>query len=179
LWATSANGAQIAFMNPGGVRANLVYASSVAGEGNGVVTFAEAFAVQPFGNNLITYAMTGTQIISVLQQQCQPAGASRPFLHLGVSEGFTYDLSTTIVGGVCTSVSVSNVQLNGVALDPAASYNVTVNNFLADGGDNFTTFGQVNTPRLEGGNDLLAFINFLGTFSPVAPPGRDRVNELP
>jgi 5'-nucleotidase len=179
LWATSAAGAQIAFMNPGGVRANLTYASSPAGEGDGVVTFAEAFAVQPFGNTLITYAMTGAQIVSVLQQQCQPAGASRPFLHLGVSEGFTYDLATTIVAGVCTSVTVSNVELNGIALDPAATYNVTVNNFLADGGDNFTTFGQVVTPRLDGGNDLQAFTNYLGTFSPVSPPGRDRVTLLP
>lgn len=179
LWATSANGAQVAFMNPGGVRANLTYASSPAGEGDGVVTFSEAFAVQPFGNTLVTYAMTGAQIISVLQQQCQPAGSSRPFLHLGVSQGFTYDLSTTIESGVCTSVTVSNVKLNGVPLDPAASYMVTVNNFLADGGDNFTTFRAVTSPRLDGGNDLQAFLNFLGAFSPVSPPGRDRVNELP
>jgi 5'-nucleotidase len=179
LWATSSNGAQIAFMNPGGVRANLIYAGSPAGEGDGVVTFGEAFAVQPFGNTLITYPMTGAEIVSVLQQQCQPAGASRPFLHLGVSDGFTYDLSTTIVAGVCTSVSITNVKLNGVPLDPTASYMVTVNNFLADGGDNFTTFGTIAAPRLEGGNDLQAFINYLGTFSPVAPPGRDRVNILP
>jgi 5'-nucleotidase len=179
LWSTSSNGAQIAFMNPGGVRANLVYASSPANEGDGVVTFAEAFAVQPFGNTLITYPMTGAQIISVLQQQCQPAGASRPFLHLGVSQGFTYDLSTTIAAGTCTSVSVTNVMLNGVPLDPAATYMVTVNNFLADGGDNFTTFGTVAGPRLDGGNDLQAFLNYLGAFSPVSPPSRDRVNELP
>jgi 5'-nucleotidase len=179
LWATSANGAQLALMNPGGVRANLTYASSIAGEGDGNVTFAEAFAVQPFGNTLITYPMTGAQIISVLEQQCQPAGSSRPFLHLGVSQGFTYDLAVTIAAGVCTSVTVSNVMLNGVPLDPAATYQVTVNNFLADGGDNFTTFATITAPRLEGGNDLLAFINYLGTFSPVAPPGRDRVNELP
>lgn len=183
LWSTSSNGAQVAFMNPGGVRANLIYASSIAGEGDGVVTFSEAFAVQPFGNTLITFPMTGAQIISVLQQQCQPAGASRPFLHLGVSQGFTYDLATTfeVIGGVntCTSVTVSNVKLNGIPLDPAATYMVTVNNFLADGGDNFTTFRTVTAPRLDGGNDLQAFINFMGAFSPLSPPGRDRVNELP
>lgn len=183
LWATSSNGAQIAFMNPGGVRANLLYLSSLAGEGDGVVTFSEAFAVQPFGNTLKTFPMTGAQIISVLQQQCQPAGVSRPFLHLGVSQGFTYDLAVTfaVVGGVntCTSVSITNVKLNGVPLNPSATYNVTVNNFLADGGDNFTTFRTVTAPKLDGGNDLQAFINFLGTFSPVSPPGRDRVTELP
>lgn len=76
-------------------------------------------------------------------------------------------------------MTVSNVPLNGAALDPEASYNVTVNNFLADGGDNFSTFATITAPRLDGGNDLLALINYLGTFSPVAPPSIDRVNELP
>lgn len=178
LWATSASGAQIAFMNPGGVRSDLKYAQS-SGEGDGVVTYGEAFTFQPFGNTLITYPMTGAQIISVLEQQCQPLTSSRPFLHLGVSNGFTYDLAKTIVAGKCTSVTISNVKLNGVALNPVATYMVTVNNFLADGGDNFTTFGTITAPRLDGGNDLLALINYLGTFSPVAPPSIDRVNELP
>jgi 5'-nucleotidase len=191
LWATSSNGAQIAFMNPGGVRANLTYASSPVGEGDGVVTFGEAFTVQPFGNTLVTFPMTGAQIVTVLQKQCQPAGVSRPFLHLGVSQGFTYDLAKTFglvdhdsnpatpAVNSCTSVSVTNVKLNGVALDPAATYMVTVNSFLATGGDNFTTFGTIVGPRLDGGNDLLAFINYLGSFSPVAPPATNRVNELP
>jgi 5'-nucleotidase len=180
LWSTSANGAQIAFMNPGGVRSDLTYAQSqTPPEGDGVVTFGEAFTFQPFGNTLITFPMTGTQIVSVLEEQCQPAGSSRPFLHLGVSEGFTYDLAKTIVAGTCTSVSITNVMLNGVPLDPAATYMVTVNNFLADGGDNFATFATITAPRLDGGNDLLALINYLGTYSPVSPPSTDRVNELP
>jgi 5'-nucleotidase len=166
-------------MNPGGLRADLIYAQSIALEGDGVVTFSEAFAVQPFGNTLKTFPMTGDQIIRMLRQQCQPAGSSRAFLHLGVSQGFTYDLSKTIVSGTCTSVSVTNVKLNGTPLDPAAIYMVTVNNFLADGGDNFTVFREVVAPKLDGGNDLQAFINYLATFSPVAPPSTNRVNELP
>jgi len=185
LWATSANGAQIAFMNPGGVRSDLTYPQSAALEGDGVVTFGEAFTFQPFGNSLLTFPMTGAQIVAMLEEQCQPAGSSRPFLHLGVSSGLTYDLSKTIdiVAGVsvCTAVAVSSVKLNGVALDPTATYNVTANNFLADGGDNFVTFRTVRdsgVPRLDGGNDLEALINYLGAFSPVAPPGTDRVNEL-
>ncbi|HUV48765.1 MAG TPA: bifunctional metallophosphatase/5'-nucleotidase, partial [Actinomycetes bacterium] len=176
LWATSSNFADIAFMNPGGVRSDLTFAQSGT-EGDGVVTYGEAFTFQPFGNTLVTYSMTGTQIVSTLEEQCQPTGSSRPFLHLGVSNGFTYDLSKTIVAGNCTSVTVSNVKLNGVALSPTANYSVTVNNFLADGGDNFTTLGTVTSPRLDGGNDLQALINYLGTFSPVAPPSTDRVNE--
>jgi 5'-nucleotidase len=179
LWATSANGAEVAFMNPGGVRSDLTYDESEAGEGDGVVTFGEAFTFQPFGNTLVTLPMTSGQIISVLEEQCQPAGSSRPFLHLGVSEGFTYDLAKTIVAGDCTSITVSNVELNGVPLNSTATYNVTVNNFLADGGDNFTTFATITESRLDGGNDLEALTNYLGTFSPVAPPSTDRVNELP
>ena len=165
-------------MNPGGVRSDLTYADS-GGEGDGVVTFAEAFTFQPFGNNLKTFPMTGAQIVSVLEEQCQPDFASRPFLHLGVSDGFTYDLAKTIDAGVCTSVTISNVMVNGVALDLGSTYIVTANSFLADGGDNFTTFGDVTAPKLDGGNDLEALSNYLGTFGPVAPPSTDRVNELP
>ena len=178
LWATSSNGADVAFMNPGGVRSDLLFAQSDV-EGDGVVTFGEAFTFQPFGNTLVTYEMTGAQIISVLEEQCQPAGSSRAFLHLGVSEGFSYDLATTIAASECTSVSITNVVLNGASLDPAGSYNVTVNSFLADGGDNFATLGAVTSPRLDGGVDLQALSNYLGTFGPVAPPSTDRANELP
>ena len=178
LWATSFNGAQVAFMNPGGVRSDLTYLAS-GDEGDGVVTYGEAFTFQPFGNTLLTFPMTGEQIVSVLEEQCQPASASRPFLHLGVSDGFTYDLSSTIENGICTSVSVTNVELNGVPLDPASTYLVTANNFLADGGDNFTTFEEVaEGSRIDGGTDLLALTNYLGAFSPVPPPNTDRVNEL-
>jgi 5'-nucleotidase len=180
LWATQANGAQIAFMNPGGIRADLIYASSPAGEGDGVVTYAEAFNVQPFSNILMTIPMTGAQIVDVLEQQCQPAGSSRPFLHLGVSEGFTYDLSKTIAAGTCTGITVSNVRLNGVALDPGATYRVTVNNFLVDGGDNFTTFRLIDPAlRVGGGIDLDELINYIGSEGPISPPGTNRANELP
>jgi 5'-nucleotidase len=176
-WSTSAAGADLALMNPGGVRSDLTYLDS-GGEGDGVVTYGEAFTFQPFGNTLLTFPMTGAQIVSVLEEQCQPLGSSRPFLHLGVSEGFTYDLATTIVAGGCTSVTISNVVLDGVALNPTATYQVTANSFLADGGDNFTTFATVDPSlRLDGGNDLEALANYLAAFSPVAPPSIDRVTE--
>jgi 5'-nucleotidase len=180
LWATTVNGAQVAFMNPGGLRADLLFASSPAGEGDGVVTYGEAFNVQPFGNLLTTIPMTGEQIVDVLEEQCQPAGSSRPFLHLGVSEGFTYTLSRTIAGGACTAVSVTDVRLNGVALDPAATYLVTVNNFLVDGGDNFGTFADVPVEeRVGAGIDLDAFVAYIGEEGPLSPPGTDRVDEVP
>ena len=96
-----------------------------------------------------------------------------------MSEGFTYDLSFTVASGICTSVSISNVALNGVPLEPAGTYLVTANNFLADGGDNFSTFADIDPgTRIDGGNDLQGLINYLNTFSPVSPPPTDRVNEL-
>lgn len=178
-WATSFNGAEIAFMNPGGVRSDLTYADS-GGEGDGVVTYAEAFTFQPFGNTLVTFQMTGAQIVDVLEEQCQPAGSSRPFLHLGVSDGLTYDLSKTVVAGDCTAVSVTNVELFGFPLNPAGNYNVTANSFLAEGGDNFTTFAAIGAEfGLDGGNDLEALANYLAVFSPVDPPSTDRVTEGP
>jgi 5'-nucleotidase len=167
-------------MNPGGIRSDLIYAKSGSEAVDGIVTYAEAFNVQPFSNILMTIPMTGSQIISVLQQQCQPQTSSRPFLHLGVSTGFTYDLSKTIVAGKCTGVTVTNVKLNGVALDPAATYYVTVNNFLVDGGDNFTTFREVDPAlRVGGGIDLDELNNYLASEGPIDPPGTNRVNELP
>jgi 5'-nucleotidase len=191
LWATSAAGAQLALMNPGGVRTDLTFPSSSAGEGDGVVTFGEASSFQPFRNRLYTFPMTGAQIEGVLREQCQPAGSSRPFLHLGVSTGLTYDLTkafapvdhdnnpATAPVNSCVSISVTNIVLNGVPLDPTATYKVTANSFLADGGDNFVTFRQVSTAlRVDGGDDLLALVNYFGAFSPVAPPPIDRVNEI-
>ena len=180
LWATQANGAQIAFMNPGGIRSDLLFARSGNEAVDGIVTYAEAFTMQPFSNILMTFPMTGAQIVAVLEEQCQPSTASRPFLHLGVSNGLTYDLSKTIVAGTCTGITVSDVELNGDPLDPNATYVVTVNNFLADGGDNFTTFGDIDQAlRVGGGIDLDELINYLGSEGPIDPPGTDRVNELP
>ena len=180
LWATEVNGAQIAFMNPGGIRSDLIFARSGNEAVDGIVTFAEAFTFQPFSNILMTFPMTGAQIVDVLKQQCQPSTASRPFLHLGVSNGLTYDLAKTIAGGVCTGVTVTNVRLNGVALDGEKTYIVTTNQFVADGGDNFTTFRQIDPLlRIGGGIDLDALNSYLGEEGPIAPPGTNRVNELP
>jgi len=179
LWATRNFGSQIALMNPGGVRSDLVYVESNS-EGDGNVTFGEAFTFQPFNNGLEVLTMTGAQIVAVLEEQCQPfsgQAGERAFLHLGVSEGFTYDLEKDFnaIGG-CTAI-ISNVQVNGVDLDMAADYKVAVNSFLADGGDNFTTFTEASA-RVTWGLDLDALTTYLGENSPVAPPATDRVNEL-
>ena len=178
LFATESAGAQIAFMNPGGVRSDLEFEES-AGEGDGVVTFGEAFTFQPFNNQLYTMPMTGEQIVSVLEEQCQPGDSSRPVLHLGVSEGFTYTLDITQQNGVCLDVEVTNVELDGVAIDPTTEYMVTVNGFLADGGDNFGTFAEVDpVERILYGTDLDALITYMEAESPIDPPSTDRVDEI-
>ena len=149
-------------------------------EGDGVVTLAERSPSSRSATPLVTYPMTGAQMVSALQQQASCSDrAARSCTWVCRRASPISILAKTIVSGNCTSVTVSNVQLNGVALNPAATYNVTVNNFLADGGDNFTTFGTITTPRSDGGSDLQALVNYFGAFSPVAPPGTDRVNELP
>ena len=193
LWATQINGAQIALMNPGGLRNDLLFPSSPVGEGDGVVTYGEAFNVQPFGNLLTTIPMTGAQIKGVLEEQCQPVGVSRPFLHMGVSAGVTYELTKTLEMVLnprtpdptdlilaCTSITVSNVELNGAPIEDGTTYSVTANNFLIDGGDNFVTFREIPaSERVGAGIDLDALIAYLGAEGPISPPGTDRVTELP
>lgn len=172
---TAANGAQIAFMNSGGVRADLLYAGSAAGEGDGNVTYGEAFAVQPFGNLLVTLTLTGAQIDTVLEQQFNSA-RSRPILINGVSRGFTYSYSAGAPQG--SKIDPATIKLNGVTIDPAASYRVTVNNFLADGGDGFLELKN-GTNRVGGGVDLDEFVAWLGTHPATAPPSPTRITVLP
>ncbi|GIJ35680.1 ExeM/NucH family extracellular endonuclease [Micromonospora sediminimaris] len=150
-------GAQIAFMNPGGLRADLLY-----GE-DGTVTYAEAFAVQPFANDVVTKTYTGAEIKQVLEQQWQPAGASRPVLWLGVSEGFSYTYDPEAAPGS----RITSMELSGTPIDPAGSYRVTVNSFLAAGGDNFTTLGGGTNLVTTGDNDLTMLVSYFAANSPV------------
>ena len=166
-------GAQIGLVNPGGVRDELVFDEIRGDEQPGEVTYSEAFEVQPFGNFLVSMDLTGAQVIAVLEQQFFP----RPpwaQLVLGISDGLTFDWNQSAPEGS----KVSNVALNGVPIDPAATYRVATNNFLADGGDGFTVFRE-GTNRVGGVDDLTAFINYLEANSPVSPPSIDRINEIP
>jgi len=178
LYATTdpANGgAVIAFMNPGGIRADLTYAGSPAGEGDGNVTYGESFTVQPFGNNLVTVTMTGAQIDTLLEQQFVGCGQTSNRI-LQVSNGFTYSWSSS--APACNKVDPTSIKLNGVTLDPAGSYRVTMNSFLADGGDGFTTF-TLGTDRLGGAVDTDALEAYFAVFSPVAPGPMNRITVLP
>ncbi|MGI5212850.1 ExeM/NucH family extracellular endonuclease [Plantactinospora sp. CA-290183] len=157
-------GAQIAFMNPGGLRADLLYAP------DGVVTYGEAFAVQPFANDVVTKTYTGAQIKQVLEEQWQPEGASRPVLWLGVSKGFSYTYDPAAPRGS----RITSMKLNGTPVDPAGSYRVTVNSFLASGGDNFATLGEGTDRATTGDNDLTMLVDYLAENSPVTADPQPR-----
>jgi 5'-nucleotidase len=167
--------AVVAFMNPGGIRADLTYSSSPAGEGDGNVTYGEMFTVQPFGNSMVTMTLTGAQIDTLLEQQFVGCGQTSNRI-LQVSNGFTYTWVAS--GGACAKVDPSTIKINGVTIDPAASYRVTVNSFLADGGDNFFVLKQ-GTDRLGGEVDTDAFEKYFEAYSPVAPGPQNRITRLP
>ena len=95
---------------------------------------------------------------------------------LQVSAGFTYIMAAS--GPVCDKVDPATIKLNGVTLDPAATYRVTVNSFLADGGDNFPTL-KLGTDRLGGAVDTDAFEAYFKAHSPVAPGPQNRIIQVP
>ncbi|WP_330289176.1 bifunctional metallophosphatase/5'-nucleotidase [Streptomyces sp. NBC_00576] len=164
----------LALMNPGGIRAGLTFAAKGA-EGDGVVTYAEGFTVQPFSNTVNLQNFTGAQLISVLQEQVSGTNAASPKV-LQVSSGLTYTLDLTKAGAA--RLVADSVRLNGAAIDPAASYRVATNNFLAGGGDGFPTLGQ-GTNDLVGADDLAVLADYLTANStattPIAPPAAKRI----
>ena len=168
-------GATIGFMNSGGIRADLTYVSSSAGEGDGNVTYGEAFAVQPFGNSLVTMTVTGAQIDTLLEQQFDNPGVGQNRI-LQVSEGFAYSWSAAAPKG--SKVDPASITLNGVPIDPAASYRITVNNFMADGGDGYLVLRE-GTNRLGGDVDLDALEKYFTAQGVVAPGPQNRITKLP
>ncbi|MFF7561626.1 bifunctional metallophosphatase/5'-nucleotidase [Streptomyces pseudovenezuelae] len=167
----------LALMNPGGVRAGLTYAAKGT-EGDGVVTYAEGFTVQPFSNTVNLQDFTGAQLVKVLQEQVSGSNAASPKILLP-SANLTYTLDLTKTGA--DRIVVGSVKLNGTAVDPAATYRVATNSFLAGGGDGFTTLGQ-GTNDLVGGDDLAALVEYLtansSAGSPIAPPAANRITVV-
>jgi 5'-nucleotidase len=166
--------AQIAFMNPGGIRADLL-----ASLPNNTVSFGDVYTVQPFGNTLTVVTLTGAQIKALLEQQW--AGQTGGPRILQVSKGFTYTYTPATFsadGKVITSVTIdsASIQLNGAALDPAAKYRVVANNFVAGGGDSFAVF-KAGTDVLQQPNlaDVDAFSAYLKANAPVAAPALGRI----
>jgi 5'-nucleotidase len=166
-----------AFMNPGGIRTDLVYSQISGGEQPGEITYGEMFNVQPFGNNLVTMTLTGAQIHTMLEQQfCDPTLTTPRSQNtvLQPSIGFTYSWST---GAACGS-KVSGEAINGVPLVAGDSYRITVNSFLADGGDGFPIL-KAGTSRQGGAVDTDAFAAYFAANSPVPPGPQNRITLLP
>lgn len=168
-------GAVIAFMNRGGVRADFTYPTSAANEGAGNITYGEAYTVQPFGNSLVTMTVTAQDLKNVLEQQfagCrgQSATATRMMHH---SAGFKYSWD----GSQACNSRISNATLTdangvidtlvdstGTVVNPTKTYRITVNNFMATGGDSFTTFLN-GTNLLGGAQDIDALSAYLANFN--------------
>ena len=167
LAATTAAGAVIAFTNPGGIRADIVH------QADGAVSYGDVFAAQPFRNQLVTVTLTGAQIKAALEQQWLTPQQPRI---LQVSKGFSY--AWDIAGEMGHRVPADRILLNGKPIDPAASYRVTVNQFLYVGGDGFTALKDGTAPQV-GVYDVDALHAYFGANSPVAPGPLQRITRLP
>ncbi len=158
-------GAVVAFTNPGGIRTDIIRRD------DGAVSFADVFASQPFRNQLVTLTLTGAQIKDMLEQQW--SDPKRPRI-LPVSRGFGYSWDAARPYG--ERVIASSMMLNGKPVDPAATYRVTVNNYLALGGDGFTVLKQGSSPQFGIYDDEALFAYFQAN-SPIAPPAADRIAQ--
>ena len=154
-----------AFMNPGGVRADL---------DAGPVTYADAFAVQPFTNNLVTLDLTGAQLYCLLEQQFTVSKVLyvSSTVHYVVDPAGTTAPATAPCSG--TRVVRGSLTINGTAVSDTATYRVTVNNFLSGGGDGFSVLTG-GTNAVTGMIDLDAFTAYLTEKSPVSPPALNRI----
>ena len=160
LSVTQSTGAQVAFTNPGGLRADLR-----ATGGDGVVTYADAFKSQPFGNTLVTVTLTGAQLKQLLEQQWSATRGERARM-LQPSRGFSYTWRAS--GAPGNRVIATSMQLDGRTIEPDQGYRITVNNFLADGGDGFRVLRE-GTDRVGGPIDVDALTAHLKT-SLTSPP---------
>lgn len=162
---TNGRAPEIAFMNPGGIRADL------AADGGGNVTYGAAFATQPFNNYVVSMDLTGRQVLELLEQQWTGSGTKV----LQVS-GITYTWLQTAPAG--SKVAPGSVEVNGEPLDPARTYRVAANSFLADGGDGFSTFRSA-TDKYIGGLDIDALAAYLNQHPGYTPQPTDRIDVQP
>jgi 5'-nucleotidase len=172
LEAAKAGGAEIALMNPGGIRTSLTYAQK-GSEGDGVVTYGEAFEVQPFSNIVQVRTYTGAQLKALLEQQVwtpNPATGGISHRILQVSSSLTYTFDTTKPVGS----RVSDIKLNGTPVTDTQSIKIAANNFLMGGGDGFSVFTQ-SSDTWSGPIDLDAFTAYLSARSPISPSPADRI----
>ncbi|RLZ11290.1 bifunctional metallophosphatase/5'-nucleotidase [Acinetobacter sp. 2JN-4] len=165
--ATSNQGSDFTLMNAGGVRADLLINSS------NQITFGDVFSVQPFGNSLVTLSLTGKQIRELLEQQWSGANAATTRI-LQPSKEFSYSYKQDAT----VSPRASNIMIGGQALVDTQVYRVTVNSFIADGGDNFTVLKQGKNP-IGGGQDIDVLEKYVTQNSPLSAPATNRIKLIP
>ncbi len=136
------------------------------------MTYGEAFTVQPFGNTLVTMTLSGAQLDTLLEQQWCGQTSAR-ILQVSVRFSYTWDATRP----ACDRVDPSTIMIGGVAVSPAGSYRVTVNSFLADGGDNFTVLRQ-GVDRLGGPLDVDALEAYFSATPSVAPGPQNRITKV-
>ncbi|WP_421852378.1 bifunctional metallophosphatase/5'-nucleotidase [Novosphingobium sp.] len=161
LAATRAAGAQIALMNPFGIRAAIVPAA------DGTVTFGDIYIAQPFGSALITETLTGAEIKALLEQGFDDNG---PEQALAPSTGFAYRIDRQAPVGS----RINGIMLGGKPLDPAARYRVTTNSFLALGGDGFSVF-KAGRDAVTGPTDIEALEAYFHSAPRLEVPVEERV----
>jgi len=160
-------GAVVALMNPGGIRSDLPYNLASAGFAyDGAVTSGNAFTVQPFGNSLVTMMLTGADLKTALETQFKDCNGQTAERILQVSNGFSYAYTAA---NACNA-RITSMRINGVEVDPVAAYRVTVNSFLADGGDGFAVL-KSGSERLGGAVDTDAFEAYLQANPGGVAPG--------
>jgi 5'-nucleotidase len=164
LEATRDAGAVVAFMNRGGIRAPLQPAA------DGTVTFADLYAAHPFGNTLITMPLSGEQVIRLLEHQWTGEARVMP-----VSRGFSYSWDPARPQG--SRIVPGSVSIDGRALELNKIYRVTLNDYLANGGDGLTMLREVRERR-RGGRLLEALSRYLEQNQPLAPPQDRRVRRI-
>ncbi|ENU83266.1 hypothetical protein F970_01477 [Acinetobacter sp. CIP 102082] len=165
--AASNQGSDFTLMNAGGVRADLLINSS------NQITFGDVFSVQPFGNSLVTLSLTGKQIRELLEQQWSGANAATTRI-LQPSKEFSYSYKQDAT----VSPRASNIMIAGQALVDTQVYRVTVNSFIADGGDNFTVLKQGKNP-IGGGQDIDVLEKYVTQNSPLSAPATNRIKLIP
>jgi 5'-nucleotidase len=169
LAATSSEqdgGAKIAFTNPGGVR------SDIAMKPDGTVSYGDVFAAQPFRNQLVTLTLTGAQIKAMLEQQW--LDPKRPRI-LHASKGFAYAWDNAAAND--HRVIAERMTLDGARIDPEKTYRVTVNAYLAAGGDGFVALKGGTAPQ-TGVYDVDALYAWFKAHSPVSPAALDRIARI-
>ena len=164
----------VAFMNPGGIRADLLFARSGPELTDGIVRYEEAFTVQPFNNYLVSMDLTGAQIFALLQQQWSGLNAARPKV-LQISQGLTYAWTQV---GASRELVAGSVAIGGtpVANDTSRTYRIVTNNFLSDGGDGFPAFASGGN-KYFGGLDINGFAAYLPAVSPYTPGPLARITR--